>query len=371
MHASTPFLVESHHPARFASRGVATPFTTPMLAGARLRNAPHTGVELVVPNPSGGRGVYILDWSGVRALCAPTVHDTVLFHRLAGIGPLDPASVRDTALAVARDGHAGQAAIAAAEAAVAADTAQCRRVHFRLTAGLIEQAEPSGLKPLPMAEHAADLDRRGSAVLHRIAPMLNRSPQDLANALEAMGGVFAPAGVTAEDQDARIARVLPRMHDTRLAVMDWLDVNEDSDIGGLGRAIAGALQTAAGYGAAILAATRAGCRDGIALLRRWFADGAAVTAAARRADWVLDGWDWVCLLWLSAKTDEARRVALLEMALLVPVLPRETLDWPDVPVPRAALEPPCRVTSRDDSWRSGGSAVALVERNEAVRAMSL
>ncbi len=38
MSGNAPFLVESHHPATFRSRGVAAPFTTPMLSGTRIRD---------------------------------------------------------------------------------------------------------------------------------------------------------------------------------------------------------------------------------------------------------------------------------------------------------------------------------------------
>jgi hypothetical protein len=60
-----------------------------MLAGARLRNSERTGIELVLQNPSGGRGVYILRWPGVQALCSPTLHDTVLFRRLTSLAVID------------------------------------------------------------------------------------------------------------------------------------------------------------------------------------------------------------------------------------------------------------------------------------------
>src|ERR1700712_5461419 len=51
-----------YHPTTFLERGVAVPFTTPMLAGTRARPAEKQGLELVIPNPSGGRGVYIMAW---------------------------------------------------------------------------------------------------------------------------------------------------------------------------------------------------------------------------------------------------------------------------------------------------------------------
>jgi hypothetical protein len=63
-------------------------------------------------------------------------------------------------------------------------------------------------------------------------------------------------------------------------------------------------------------------------------------------------------------------VALLEMAPLIPVLPREVTAWTDIPIHADMLRQACRVTSREDGWRTGGSAFALIERNEKLLAMS-
>ncbi len=367
MSGTVPFLIESHHPATFRSRGVAVPFTTPLLSGTRARESAQTGIELVVPNPSGGRGVYILDWAGVRTLGNPTVHDTVLFRRMADIGSLDPAGMREAALDVALQGHAGRDAAAAAGQSLARDAAHRLNAHFLLMMSLIEQVSPSAAK----ATAAADVERRGSTILHRLAPMMGRAPADLADALAAIGALFAPVGVGAEDTDSRIARLLARLEEAQVTLSAWLRTDPENDIGGLGRAVAGAMQTAAGYGGTILTSARTALADPIGLLKRWFKDPEEVEATASRAGWVLDGWEWVCLLWLAAGSGDARRRALLEMAQLVPVLPAEASGWATLPPPPETLRQPCRVTSREDSWRTGAAAFPLIGRNETLRAMSI
>jgi hypothetical protein len=360
---------EFHHPATFASRGVAVPFTTPMLAGARVRAATHAGIELVVPNPSGGRGIYILNWAGVRALCNPTLHDTMLFRRFSGLGTIDPARVRDVALEVALEGHAGQDAASAAEAAIAHDRAQRLRVHVLLLTGLVEQVDPNGQAPSP-SERTADLDRRASTVLHRIAPSLGRPATQLASALAAISDLFAPAGVAASDRGARIPRLLIRLDATRTDLCQWLASDADNDIGGLGQAITAAMLRTCDSGQAVLAHTRSVLADPMAVLKRWIADQAGSQALAMRCDWLLDGWERIGLLWLSANPTASRRGVLLEMAPLIPVLPREVMSWTGTHIHPEAMEHGFRVTSRDDGWRTGGSAYALIERNEKLLAMS-
>ena len=61
--------------------------------------------------------------------------------------------------------------------------------------------------------------------------------------------------------------------------------------------------------------------------------------------------------------------AVLEMAQLLPVLPNEVTTWIGNMVAPEAMDEACRISSHDDAWRSGGAAFALIQRNEALRAM--
>ncbi|WP_158922642.1 hypothetical protein [Acidisphaera sp. S103] len=366
MTGTTLPLAEFHHPATFASRGVAVPFTTPMLAGARVRASQRDGIELVLPNPSGSDGIYILHWPGVRALCRPTVHDTMLFRRLSRVPAINPAQVREATLEVALAGHAGRGVVAAAEAALAYGRSQQLLAHFLLSTGLVAQLDSDD----PPPEQPVDIERRARAALYRIAPWLGRSGLQLTFCLAAIAALFAPAGIAAGDRAARIPRLLTRLRDTLADLLQWLAADPGNDIGGLGRAIAVAIRRACDSGEAALAATRSAVTDPLAVLKQWIADAAGVRATAMRCEWLLDGWERVALLWLSANPLVSRRVALLEMAPLIPVLPREVAAWADISIHADTMRQACRVTSREDGWRTGGSAFALIERNEKLLAMS-
>lgn len=364
-------LTEIHHPATFESRGAAAPFTTPLLAAARVRESKRAGIELVVPNPSGGRGVYVVQWPGARALCTPTVHDTMLFQRLSQLPRIDPASVRAAALEVALDGYAGRPAVGAAGTAMNSDRAQRLLTHFLLLTALIEQVEPTSDKGASLPERTPDLDRRASMVFHRIAPSLGRSAANLASGLAAMGDAFAPAGINRGDRTGRIPRLIARMDETRASLALWLDSDPANDIAGLGRTLTNAISASSDSGAAMLAHTRTTLADPVAMLKHWIAAPAEIHRLASRCDWLLDGWERVCLLWQAAGSDPSRRASLLEMAQLLPVLPPQVMEWTDSPIPPEAMDQTCRVISQDDTWRSGSAAFALTERNEAMRAMSV
>ena len=98
--------IRPYHPTTFLERGVAVPFTTPRLGGTRARPAKKHLVELVVPNLSGGRGVYVMPWTSLTALCRPTLHDKVFSQRIASITNVTPATIRRVARQIAAEGLA-------------------------------------------------------------------------------------------------------------------------------------------------------------------------------------------------------------------------------------------------------------------------
>lgn len=360
-------LIPPNDTATFCHRGAAAPFTTPRLAGARVRRLRQANTELVLTNPSGARGVYVLPWTGVRALCQPTVHDTILFRRFEALGSVDPASIRQAALAVAAEGHAGREAMAAAQSAIEADHTQRARAHVLLLTKLVQRHDG---RQSVSAEWSTDLERRATAVLHRIAPSLGVPAAQLAHSLVALGDLFAPVGVAADDHAARIPRLLLRLAATSTDMDRWPGNERTDDIDGLARTIVTAMRAACDIGAALLGAVRATLNDPAALLKRWLCDQAAVRASATRCDWVLDGWERVSLLWHMTGTATTRQNVLLEMAALIPNLPREVLGWTDIAIPAEAVEQTCRVTSHEDGWRTGVAALALIARNEKLIAMS-
>ena len=109
-----------------------------------------------MPNPSGGRGVYILTWSGVKQLCRPTVHDTLLHQRVSRLPVMSPAGVRSAARQLAAEGLAGKDATLAASASAAQERKELVLVNFLMLVTLMEQVEPAGLKISADTEHTPE-----------------------------------------------------------------------------------------------------------------------------------------------------------------------------------------------------------------------
>lgn len=321
-----------------------------------------------MPNPAGGKGVYVVQWAGVRALSTPTVHDTLLFQRLGCLIDLDPKGVREAALGAALDGHAGQDALASAQKIIVTDRMQRVQADFLLLQSLVNKAEPGNL--MNATTRTPEFDQRVNTVLQRLASILRRPVSQLAAALSAIGGAFAPIGIAQHDTTARIPRLIERLETTCNALSDWAKADADEELGGLAMAVATSIKTAAKWGRTVMASSRALLEDPLTLLKRYLADADDVLTLAARADWLLDGWERVCLLWQVPCSVTSRSAALLEMTQCFPVLPREAFDWRNPSMSLPTSDQSCRVVSADGRWRSGSSAFVMIERNEKLRAMS-
>lgn len=324
-------------PATFAGRGVAMPFTSPGLAGTRVR-AGASGLELVFANPSGARGTYVVPWAGVPDICQPTLHDLRLLAALDASGGRDvigPARVQAAARRVALDGAAGRPVRAAAEAAMATDQARIATTAHHLLSAL-SSAGPA----VPDAREAGLLAR-----------------------------AVAELGIGPGAEDAPVPRgiaVLLRLRDGLLA---WAAVHpEDAAPAQLVAALAA--HAAAGAATVLGVARHA---SPVALLLAWRAGPERVAALAARPAWLLDGWRLPCLVWAAVPLGSS--LALTEAAQLAPLPPRESEAWTGLPADPSAPG----LLRRMLAARAGDARAAdlraapapdPVARNERLRAMA-
>ncbi len=363
-------LIQSYKPASFLERGVAVPFTTPQLAGARVRPAERTGTEFVVPNPSGGRGVYILHWGGVRQLCRPTVHDTLLHQRVARLPEMDPRGVRLTMRALAAEGMAGREAAVAATAAADADAKEQVLLNFLLLILLMEQMEPSGLRVSAETERTPELDRRARRIVTRFAASIGRGVEQVSADLEGLSAVFVSIGLDVGASSPRLPRLNTRLDEAAQTIAAWAKSMPDDTFAPLAASLARSALITSTCAAATLRAAQAMTLDMRGLLEAWIGAPAEVMKQANRPEWVLDGWERFCLLWETADHASAKRAVLPEMAQLVPLLPREAVEWGEAERRDLEnLEPAFRGVWLNESWRGGGGAFGLVTRNERLQAL--
>jgi hypothetical protein len=359
-----------YHPGTFLERGVVVPFTTPLLFGTRARPAGPKRVDLLVPNPSGSRGVYVLHWSGVRELCRPTVHDARLNEKISALQSLSPAAIREAAREVAAEGLAGREAQDAAKTARDADQKQHALTFFLLVMALVEQVEVTRVgESAPDRDGVAGAQDRTKRAVALVAPRLGRKPEGMGSQFRDIALAFAPLGTGASATQARVARGIASLRSLHDDMRAWAGRYADE-----AGSLAGMIAEAAGLTLSLASRAVNDARTLLTnlpdLLRRWEAAPQTVAKLIERPDWLLDGWEQISLIWVSAKDEMARRAVLPEMASLVPVIPREALEWIGAPISGDPALGFRRTVPLNEDWRRGGELVDRVVRNERLRALA-
>jgi hypothetical protein len=270
--------------------------------------------------------------------------------------------IRNAVCEVAAEGLAGRSASAAARRAHDSDEQALLQTNFDLLLELVRQTERPGEYATPPEQaRPLELELRGKRAVARIAPKLGCTTEAVATALEQLAAVFRSVGVR---QPARVPREIDSLRRVRQQVMQFADGSPDESINETSL-VANAADLTIMLAQSTLADVRAVPRDMEALLRRWAKDSAEVAQLLARPEWLLDGWQRVCALWDSTP---ATGQTVVEMAALVPVVPREADQWlshrlgalVDVPQYRS------RIVQALEDWRTGVTLPDLVARNESI-----
>jgi hypothetical protein len=362
------FGVAAYQPATFLERGVTVPFTTPFLLGARIRPADtRSALEVVISNPSGGRGFYIVPWGALPEVCSPTLHDRRLWQRLSDQTAIAPSLVRETARAVAAEGLAGRAAAAAVVQARSEEGAARMRANFLLLLDLIRRTETREEAAIPpQRDTPANIETRARRAVARFAPRLGVSAEIIAAWLEAIAGAAAGIGVPGDAAPGRMRGLATRLAILAEEVELWIAQSADPKEQHAAMLVVDAARLTLRCAEAAFRDIDGPLSDTPTLLRAWREDSSDFSRRAVRPDWLLDGWEVICELWRDA--DPALRVGVLwEMAMLAPVMPREVEEWLGMAEDWDRPTRMRRVVRANEDWRSG-RMLDIVARNERLRA---
>jgi len=363
--------LKSYHPTTFEERGVAVPFTTPMLSGTRARPTEKQGVELLIPNPSGGRGVYIMPWSAISTWCRPTLHDTVFNERVANLLNVTPASIRRVGLELAAEGLAGEEAMQAALTATNAEKEERLITNYHLLMALVQQvgvrfpASPSASNP-----NKIDLSMQARLTVDWVSPRLGQPAAWTASALEALSDVMGNIGVAPATASSRLPRLLATLHQVRTDMAGWGEIQQEGELVECVKIVCAVADLTLSLGASTLAKGQDLTSDMINLLQTWATDPKSVVQLVMRPEWLLDGWEQICLIWDHAQDHADRRAAMVEILGLVPVLPQEAGQWSDTGSDATKELRYTRSVALNEDWRTGSLVFRLIDRNEHLRAIA-
>jgi hypothetical protein len=362
---------QAYQPATFQERGVAVAFTTPMLAAVRVRHGQRGEIELVMPNPSGGQGVYILPCRGLRSVCQLTVHDNRLNQRIADLRTLSPAAVRQAVVDIAAQGLAGRPAMDAAIAAGEKDRQDRALTRYLLLGALAEKTAPKEFT-VPDWRHkrSPELEGQAQKIATQAASKLRMAPEQLLKAIDALAELLSGIGMPGQPEPPRVLRLIGHLVALREQLATWMLEHGDDAQVELADAVAEAARLVIAVADPMLMTAQGMTQDVAALVQTWRHSPDRVAEVADRPEWLLDGWDQIWMLWQSCEGPDQQWAAIAEIIQLIPVLPREIAEW------SAAMgTPSARATDHSVGFnaarRTDGAALNLTARNERLRAFAV
>ncbi len=354
-------------PSTFQERGVAVPFTTPMLAQARARFGRSGAVELMLANPSGGRGWYVLAADKVAEAARLTMHDRLLLERLCRLPGLSPATMRGIAREVAASGAAGREAAHAAADAVAHEDRDRRQANLMIMVGLLRRHGHDDLdwRGLDLGDNATQAELKG--MLARLAPGFGMTVDRMLVSIDEIASFAVPVGFAERPFVSRAVRTVEALERFATEVRAWAQLEPQERRPGV-ELIAICAGSTLMRARACLDRLWAAIEATPQLLRQWTVDRAVVVDRLAQPDWLLDGWPYVCASWDQASSEDrsSQRVALARIEGLVPSTPLE--GGGEGPSPDERLHHKRWLRSRED-LRSPATAALAIGRNEALRAV--
>ena len=355
-------------PSTFLERGVAVPFTTPSISGARVRPSERHGLEVIIPNPSGARGSYVMPLERLDGYCRRTVHDRVLQERILTARVITPSSIRMASRQVAVEGLAGRPAAAAASAADRAEERDRLKMNFNLMLELVHTVEGASEQGRLQAASPDEIERRARAAVKRIAPTFGCEEAEIHQTLEELAIDFARIGRGTTAEQARLPQVLARLVALR-GELAPLTRPADRPEAGLAKLVIDVADATFELARDAVEQARAEAANVVVMLRARFTDATRVTSLLARPDWLLDGWEQIAVIW-SMSGPTPPEVRLADMVALLPLLPREAARWSKQELDIEAMSLRSRTIAMNIDWRSAVPVFDLVAQNERRRALA-
>lgn len=362
-------VLEDYRPATFLERGVAVPFTTPLLACARVRPNHRQKLEFVIANPSGGIGFYVMGWDGLASLTRITVHDRLLYEAVLKEPLLTPWTIRAAGRKVALSGVAGRPAAKAAHAAAAQEADDRLIANFLLIVRLLNQGGMGQIDWRRFNPSDSDLRAKTRQLIERMEPTLGAGAETIFSWLEELSAIVAPVGFRTRDYPARMQALqvsLEKLHGGLLAFGNA----DASEAGHTALFAAEVAKLTLDLSATTLATCYGELDNLVRLLQSWGGNRERLLALFGRPDWLLDGWQSICALWESAPSRDAQREVLNDIGRMVPVMPKEVSEWVDGGVPVERTWNQRRWVKANVDWRGGTHLLDRTARNEALRAVA-
>lgn len=355
-------------PETYSDRGAAIPYTTPVLAQARVRVTQREKLELLVPATDGIKGTYVVRWADVPGIFrGMTLHDRMLHKEVGEERATEPEAIRSAALRVASMGVAGPQAAAAANSFLLSDENDALITNVFLMHRVITSSGVAGGMSIgDLTGSAGQL--RAKQALERVATGIKADATTIYRVIQQWSHAIRLIGLPDMPHKPRHRKLITNLDKFRAELAEWAD-HDVTEAAPVAAAIAEMLDFTLK-----LAAKSVGQIDHIAgrtldSLRVWSDVHPVLSDQGKRIGWILNGWDFVLQLWQDVSPDDiaGQRHTILDMPRFVPLLPKEEMSSGKVPTIPGDPTGKRRVKAAHD-WGSNVPVPELVARLERIKA---
>ncbi|MBV8888577.1 MAG: hypothetical protein JO305_02805 [Alphaproteobacteria bacterium] len=355
-------------PTSFAERGASVPFTTPLLAHARVRQGWRGRFELVILSFAGGAGHYVVPWQIAPDLVPMTAHDRLLHQEVLSRAAINPQGVREAALAVAETGLAGPDVAEAAQRAMAAENEAKLLDKSSLMVQVIAAVDETKAAALTPVISQPEGPPRIREAFFSLGERVSLDPEAFDRRLSELSQFSYLVGTAENPAPGRLRRLLAQLDEFQTSIAAW-----GAQHLGTAAEHAAYCANAAGrtllVGGAALGDFEAALDSPREVVAEWGTRARAVARAAARLAWVVDGWETITIAWFAADSESTQIDALAQIVPAVPILPRDEAKLDEESGAAGPIEGRRRGwvrTSQD--WRTGEPDSEIVQRLEAIKA---
>ncbi|MDF1749729.1 MAG: hypothetical protein P1V34_12740 [Alphaproteobacteria bacterium] len=316
-------------PETFEQRGVYIPFTTPILAYARLRRPIGGSLEILIPGLAGGSETYVIPYKVLPEVLNLFVHDRALHEELLHLRKISPSQVRQSANLVAMTGLGGPALAKRAKQEKKAELELPAIILFSLIRSAISQLAPShpGVSELDEKKIATPEGLKlARDALGGYAQTIGERGDKIYGRLERWANALSPSGTSDGAVKGPLMTLLVALEDLTVDLSKWL-IQEPPDTAEMAQRTVTAARAAAQRARDHLNAI-AGLEENMAEpLRDFDETETKVISHVERMALMLDGWQRVIDLWEIGRSGDRffQRDTLESFAQYLPILPLEAV----------------------------------------------
>lgn len=360
-----------HWPRTFTERGVSVPFTTPVLAQARMRKrSKDEEAELLVSGLSGAKGIYVIGWRSVREIFTRmTTHDQRLYAALATRNRIVPEGVRKISLKISNSGLAGPQAAATAKASLEEMENEKLLANYHLVSTVLK-SHSKDKKGITVADLATAKGRQKvKDRLSEIGSRFSLSADEFYSNLEEWSDTMAAMGLPDVPMKTRYRRMRDNLREFATSILEW--ARNDRSESAQGAKLVGQVAEAT----LILLDLEFENVDKMAqelgpTMQNWKANKVALAQAVERVSWMLDGWDPVVAMWSEHKDlpRHEQQAMADEVCRVMPVVPEEEIKKSERVKWRDMTNGIKNTVQALEDWSTGEIDVVMVMRIEKMKA---